>query len=96
MCKIISNLGKLFKEISGTVTTDGIEPLTLTSMEIALNVPSGYKIHSVKQLYITGWSGLVYQGHRISSNKITFQIYSTHNVVRPCTVNATINCIKII
>ena len=64
-------------------------------MPITFAVPSGYKIISVKQINITGWSGLLYQGHSISGNTVTFKVYNIHTVNRPCTVTAIVNCIKI-
>lgn len=76
------------------MTKDSIEPLAIADMAITFAVPSGYKIHSIKKMDITGWSGLVDQGHRISGNTVTFKVYSTRSSAVPCTVSATVNCIK--
>lgn len=76
------------------MTKDSIEPLAIADMSITFVVPAGYKIFSVKSMDITGWSGLVDQGCRISGNTITFKVYNTHTTARPCTVKAYVNCIK--
>lgn len=94
--EINSNLKNLFKEVSGSVRKDSIEPLAIADMSITFDVPSGYKIFSVKSADITGWSGLVDQGCRISGNTVTFKVYSTRSSAVPCAVSATVNCIKII
>lgn len=94
-CALNSNLNTLFKEVSGSADNDSISSQELTNIEITFTVPNGYKIHSVKQLDILGWSGLLYQGHRISGNTVTIRVYNILSVARPCNISAVVNCIKI-
>ena len=93
--EINSYSNTLFKEVSGSADNDSIASQELTNIEITFTVPNGYKIHSVKQLDILGWSGLLYQGHRISGNTVTIRVYNILSVARPCNISAVINCIKI-
>lgn len=90
-----SNLNTLFKEVSGSADNDSIASQELTNVEIIFTVPNGYKIHSVKQLDILGWSGLLYQGHRVSGNTVTIRVYNILSVARPCNISTVVNCIKI-
>ena len=92
--KLNSNLNLLFKEVSGSANNGGIASQELTNIEMTFTVPNGYKIHSVKQLDILGWSGLLYQGHRISGNTMTVRVYNIQSVARPCNISAVVNCIR--
>ena len=93
--KLNSNLNLLFKEVSGSANNGGIASQELTNIEMTFTVPNGYKIHTVKQLDILGWSGLLYQGHRISGNTMTVRVYNIQSVARPCNISAVVNCIRI-